>query len=475
MIAQTIEPSGSKTEKAHIVGVVVDSLNFRYLSDADVVVEGAHQPLHTDSLGRFRIDSLPPGTYRVGVFHPLLDALNIELSTPPFHLGIDSSSFVTLAVPSAATIIRRMCPTRSDVAGTSAVLGRVNDPETSRPVDRAEVIVAWADLEISKEHGIQRTGRSVRDTTDATGQFRLCGLPSSLNATLQARHGAAATAEIPITLDARPTQLLARMLLLSAADSGSSRGKATVSGVVVLENSSTKAPSRVELAGTDIVAMTDEKGEFTLRNLPSGSAVLLARHLGFGSQTVPVDLSSRRQARVTITLPKYLTVMDPVLVLARRQRALDQAGFSQRRKAGFGYFIGPERLQTMHPNRLTDILADVPSLDVSYGHTCQADGRMPTARPGDTTKSDSPQIIIPTCTPDREIVFSRRDIRGCVRYFVDDAPFPESEPGDINDFVTGGEVVAVEVYEPVEAPARYGNGSGCVTIVLWTHFRIRAE
>src|ERR1700737_3566157 len=62
-------PAGSKTGKAQIVGVVVDSLNGRYLSGADVVIEGARATLETDSLGKFRMDSWPPGTYRVGVFH----------------------------------------------------------------------------------------------------------------------------------------------------------------------------------------------------------------------------------------------------------------------------------------------------------------------------------------------------------------------------------------------------------------------
>ena len=46
-------PAGPKTGKAQIVGVVVDSLNGRYLSGADVVVEGARATLQTDSLGRF--------------------------------------------------------------------------------------------------------------------------------------------------------------------------------------------------------------------------------------------------------------------------------------------------------------------------------------------------------------------------------------------------------------------------------------
>jgi uncharacterized protein (DUF2141 family) len=441
----TIPPETSRTGKAQIVGVVVDSLNGRYLSGADVVIEGARATLETDSLGKFQIDSLPPGTYQVGVFHALLDTLGITLATKPFHIGPDSSSFVLLAVPSAATIIRRSCPIRQGVRDKSAVIGHVNDPETLEPVAHAEVSIAWTEIEVSKEFGVRRTPELVRDSTDRSGAFTICGLPNSLQATLQARRGSAVTAEIPISLGDKPVELLARTILLSPADSGTKVGNATVSGLVVLEGSPTNAGSRVELVGADIVVMTNDKGEFTMRNLPSGSKVLLARHLGFGAETVPVDLSSRQEKRVTIKLPKFVAIMDPVLVTARRSAALDKVGFSQRKKSGFGYYIGPERLQNMRPNYLTDILRQVPGLRVSYG----ADG---------------------------EVVSSSRGFgSGCVQYYLDDMPYQEMTPGDINHFVTGAEVVAIEVYQGTNTPAQYMRSGGfCTTIVLWTRFKIRS-
>jgi hypothetical protein len=201
----------------------------------------------------------------------------------------------------------------------------------------------------------------------------------------------------------------------------------------------------VELVGTDIVAMTNDKGEFTMRNLPSGSKVLLARHLGFGAEAVPVDLSSHEEKRVTVKLPKFLAIMDPVLVTARRSAALDKIGFNQRQKSGFGYYIGPERLQNMHPNAVTDILRMVPSLRVSNG------------RDGDVVSS------------------SRGSGSGCVQYYLDDMLYTEMTPGDINHFVTGGEVVAVEVYQDMNTPAQYTRaGMFCTTIVLWTRFKIRS-
>src|SRR5436190_13489877 len=217
--APTSPSVGSKTGKAQIVGVVVDSLNGGYLSGADVVVEGARATVHTDSFGKFRIDSLPPGTYQVGVYHALLDTLGITLATQPFHIGADSSSFVLFAVPSAATIIDGTCLVQPGAKSTSAVIGHVNDPETLQPVGQVEVSVAWDEIEVSKEFGIRRTSRLVRDTTNTSGAFKICGLPSSLRANLQARRGRAVTAEIPISLGNKPSELFARTLLLSLADS----------------------------------------------------------------------------------------------------------------------------------------------------------------------------------------------------------------------------------------------------------------
>jgi carboxypeptidase family protein/TonB-dependent receptor-like protein len=435
--------------KGEIVGIVLDSLNGRYLTGADVVIEGARATLVTDSLGKFRIDGLNPGNYQVGVFHPLLDTLGVSLATQPFHVGADSSTSVLLAVPSAATIIRGACPVRPRAQGTSAVIGRVVDPETLQPVAGAEVSIAWTQIEASKETGVRRSPRLLRDSTPASGAFRLCGLPNSMQGTLQARRGGSVTAEIPIRIGDEETELFARTLLLSRADSGTKVGNATVSGRVVLEGSATNAGSRVEVVGTDVIAMTNEKGEFTLRNLPSGSHVLLARHLGFGAETVPVDLSAREPKQVTIKLPKFVAVIDPVVVTARRVASLDKVGFTSRKKSGSGYYLDPEQIQRLRPNFLTDILRTVPSLRISY-------------------------------TPQGEIVSSSRGVSsltggGCVQYYVDDMPWQSAMPGDINNFVNGSEVVGLEVYQGPGTPAQYTRGGqgDCTTIVVWTKFKIR--
>ena len=182
------------------------------------------------------------------------------------------------------------------------------------------------------------------------------------------------------------------------------------------------------MVGTDIAVRTNDNGEFAIRNAPSGSHTLLARHVGFAAEIVPVDLSSREQKRVTIKLPKFVAVMDPVLVTARRMSALDKVGFTKRRKAHFGSYLGPEELQNMHLNNLTDIFSHVP------------------------------------------VVFDK-----CVQYWVDDAPYQEMEPGDINSYLAGSEVVAAEVYQNLNTPAQYMRFGGCTMVVLWTRPKIRSN
>jgi hypothetical protein len=326
------------------------------------------------------------------------------------------------------------------------VIGQVQDPETLLPVAGAEVSIAWSQIDVSKEHGIRRTPHVVYDSTNASGSFSICGLPNSMQATLQAKRGKSVTAEIPIALGEQESELFARTLLLSRIDSGAKAGNATVSGRVVLEGAAANGGSRVEVVGTDQVALTNEKGEFTITKLPSGSHVLLARHLGFGAQTVAVDLTSREPQRVTIKLPKFVAMIEPVVVNARRAANLDRVGFSQRQKTGMGFYLSPEQLKDRHPNLVTDILRTVPGLRISSG-------------------------------PAGDVVSSSRSVGlggECVQYYVDDMPWQSTQPGDVNQFVNPNEVVAVEVYQGSNVPAQYSRGmGGCTTIVLWTRFKIR--
>ena len=148
--------------------------------------------------------------------------------------------------------------------------------------------------------------------------------------------------------------------------------------------------------------------------------------------------------RSTIRLPKYVAVIEPVIVTARRIANLDKVGFTSRQKSGAGYFLDPDQIQRLHPQRLTDILRNVPGLRIGY-------------------------------SPQGEVVSSTRGMGGgCVLYYVDGMSWMSQEPGDINMFVNGNEVAGAEIYQSGNAPAQYSRGmQDCTTIVLWTKSRIR--
>ena len=180
------------------------------------------------------------------------------------------------------------------------------------------------------------------------------------------------------------------------------------------------------------------------------AAVFMGDHTYYVREfTVPVDLSSREAKQVSVKLPKFVAVIDPVVVTAKRQASLDKVGFTQRMKSGVGFYMGPDQLQDLHANYLTDILRRVPSLRIQSTPT----GDVVTSSRGVTSLSGN---------------------SGCVQYYFDDMPWQSASPGDINDFVNGNEVVGVEVYAGPGAPAQYTRGmQDCTTIVLWTKFKIR--
>ncbi|HEV7838767.1 MAG TPA: carboxypeptidase-like regulatory domain-containing protein, partial [Gemmatimonadaceae bacterium] len=190
----------NSAHKSRIVGVVADSVSGAPLQGAEVVVGGVTETVTTDSLGRFTIDSLTPGTYQVGIFHPLLESLGIALATKPFAIGPDSAGVVNLAVPSVTTLVKRYCGTDQMAATPSSVVGRVLDPDTDVPVAGAKVTLAWTEIAVSKEAGVVRTPHELHTETNEIGFFKFCELPSDLDGTLQVVRGEALTPEVPMTV-----------------------------------------------------------------------------------------------------------------------------------------------------------------------------------------------------------------------------------------------------------------------------------
>ena len=81
-------------------GVVVDSIHAGPLTHAMISVDGTARMAFSDSLGRFLVDSVPPGSHRVFVEHPMLDTLGISLVTPPMDFTANMVTQTVIGVPS---------------------------------------------------------------------------------------------------------------------------------------------------------------------------------------------------------------------------------------------------------------------------------------------------------------------------------------------------------------------------------------
>jgi hypothetical protein len=208
-----------RSQFGSLIGIVIDSLHNSVLAHADVVIDGTNRTARTDATGNFRIDSIPPGAFRVGVFHPLLDSIGLSIASPPMIARAGDSLLITLATPSTVTVATRACrdvPAPVGVAsapqstGPGVLVGQILDADSDEPVHNVEVSYTWTEFEASRATGFHRTRHVRLGITGAGGDFHLCHLPLGVFGSLQAgrRDGGAAAAASTVSRDLTPTALL---------------------------------------------------------------------------------------------------------------------------------------------------------------------------------------------------------------------------------------------------------------------------
>jgi TonB family protein len=115
-------------------------------------------------------------------------------------------------------------------------------------------------------------------------------------------------------------------------------------------------------------ALTDEDGHFLFRGIPLGQVKLTVRRLGFAPREVVTEVSRAGVARaLTIVLTALPQQIAGVKVQGKRQSYPGPMGDFYRRlesKARGGYFFTREQIETIRPQRTTDLLRRVPGLNL---------------------------------------------------------------------------------------------------------------
>jgi len=444
--------AGILPQFASVVGVAVDSLRGGPLRDATVVVSdaGGRQAM-TDAAGRFRIDSIPPGTHRVALFHPLLDTLGFSVSSPPMAFAANDTVRVAIATPTALVLLQRLCTEDSATSGVqpTAIIGTVLGD-----ADGATVTLEWQRVDANKRRGVVELTMRRQVTSDATGRFRVCGPPGVTQGRLRATLADAATSWVPIELS-RGGVVLPTLHLVRVSRAGRAIGQ------VVGPHRENVPGATVELAGTDARTTTDDNGRFVLAALPEGTQTLAVRAAGYSPTTTIVELAAATPWQGVVQLGAGPPVMSTIHILAQQLApAYDAVGFNERKRRGVGTFLDVEDIDRKHPLDATDVLESVPGIYVDH--------------------SAHPPIIMGS--RGHSSVMGSSGV--CVNVFLDahrvdiEAPADTNNLGkapgaflplDLDRYVDVADIAAVEVYNPEELPPKFERvGDSCQTLVIWT-------
>lgn len=428
---------------AAIAGVVDDSLRGGPLIGATVTVMGTANVARTDLSGLFRLDSIPVGTIRLIVRHPLLDTLLITVSTAAFAVTADRLDEIALATPTLGVVRDNLCPRGGVRAGNGMLAGRVDDADTGVPLANALVSLVYSEKGVADANDRVRRAR-----TDADGLYAICGIPETLEGTVQATGGGRATADVPVSTRSK---LLETASFLVGSDQRTDSG--TV-GAAVLAGRITDVAGRplrdvqVAVEGGSGVALTAENGTFSLRELPSGTTTASARKIGYAPATATVHLRQFAPESLAIALSVASQVLAPVTVLARADRELERLGFNDRLKMGNrANFLFPDQIEKQQFSRFTDLFRSVPGFAAT--------------RSGNYYVLQSSRAV-------------SGGTQGCVNIFVDKIRFEQLSPGDIDAAFPVGTIGAIESY-PSDAttPSEFRlPGRNCATVVMWTKHKL---
>lgn len=457
LAAQAAPPADTAAGNlATLQGYVIDSVHSAPLAKALVMVEGVSRRAMTDADGHFVIDSIPTGDHRIAVLSPLLDTLGLSMRTPPYKFVAGKPMEVDLSIPSAERLSTALCPAAQRMRGPAMMVGFVRDPDTKEPATGSKVQLVYYEADVIGRKQL----RTREATVDSLGLYRICGLPGDMSGKVQVFHKGVSSGEVPaevtngfLALRAFSIAMGQQTVVEVKGDSGKvkrvARGTARVTGRVMDKKGQPLRDARVTLQGGGEVVLSKANGEFALDSLPSGTQALEVRKLGYSVTEVPVELSSSQTARTTVTMSDAVPLLATMRVEATRDKALSDVGYLQRKQTGMGYFMDGDAINHNAIN-FSDVMRTAPGLKV-----------MPLG--------DGRTYVI---TDSRNTSGS-----GCVNFYVDNTPWTEITPGDIDTFVRPDELVAVEIYHGSETPPQYTKPgmSSCATVVAWTVARIHNQ
>lgn len=228
---------------------------------------------------------------------------------------------------------------------------------------------------------------------------------------------------------------------LALAPSMRAQTLSSVSGVVRDTAGAPMAGVQLAVEAVRSSAISDVAGRFWLTGVPTGTASVRARRLGFSSLLTTVQVPPRGVDTVAIRMVALPTMLSPMIVRAHRVEFTGRlAGYYDRlSRRGGGVFITRNQIDRENPRMLSHLLAHVPGV---------AAARMRGGGTGVRLRSRA-------CWP---------------LVYLDGMPMPS---GDMDvDALSPTSIHGIELYlGSTTAPIRYQQTRGmssCGTILIWS-------
>lgn len=287
-----------------VVGTVVDSTSMTMLPDAAVVLWGTSHTAVSDSLGRFRLEDVPEGSYSLAFFHARLGQLGVSVGPTPVNVGAGRTVGAELAIPSAHTLEAAQCAFEEDAEGVA--VGQVTEEGTGLPSVRVRFV--W-------DGGGE--GRSSIVRTSPEGWYRVCDLPRGARVAVTATFLDRGTARREFVMGKEPVYLDLAMYRVDLVDL---RGR-----LVDAETGDGIAEATVALAGTGFRVVSEPNGDFRFRQVLPGEYTLAASHLAYGEREEPIEVASGAGVHVEMALSQRPIELPPVTVEVEAERMMDAA------------------------------------------------------------------------------------------------------------------------------------------------------
>lgn len=356
-----------------LTGRVHDSLLTRApLARAEVVLLGLDRTTLTDADGRWTLDSVPAGRWRLAFTHAVLEEARLTAPTLAVDVLAGETADALLATPSDATLHGRACGAERK-AGTGVLLGDVTVGDL--PAAGAAVRVLWREWSLVPGGEPEEVAREAVFDLDATGRFFVCGVPTDRVVTVAAiQAGQAGRREL--RLNGREVGLVhlalaepegAGKVVALAGDAAApdetgvlvvqamqGEGTMLLRGAVRDRDGAPLAGARVTLLGSDATATTRGDGSFQFANVPRDLQTLDVAAVGFVPRRVEVDVRPGRLTRADVALDKVAYVLQPLIVKA--QADPQRAALERRLRLGNGQFLTRAQIEQRNAYSVSDLL-----------------------------------------------------------------------------------------------------------------------